>query len=61
MTDVTDIRDSYRDETGKSTMVDDSVIEPHYTVDYVRWLEQKVLEYAQRDGKKIPVSKNDNG
>ena len=39
-----DLRDEYRDETGKTTMVSDEIVEAHYTMDYVDWLEAKILD-----------------
>lgn len=41
-----DLTDEYRDETGKYTMVSDDVKEPHHTIDYVDWLEAKILDKA---------------
>jgi len=42
--DCTEIRQEYRDETELQTMVSDEVHEPHFTHEYVTWLESKLVK-----------------
>ena len=42
--DRRDLADEYREITGKPTMVSDNIKEPHYTFEYVTWLEDRIIQ-----------------